>query len=135
VTFSPGANVVLELVNSTTLDRFNVTGTVTLDQSDLFVSYLAGANIATGDKFFIINNDDVDPVVGTFVGLADGATVAPATGGQFRIDYDGDFATGATSGGNDVVLTALVSVPEPSALLALLGGSGMLMGLRRFRRI
>jgi hypothetical protein len=135
VTFSPGSNIVLELLNAATLDRFNVTGTVTLDQSKLILPYLSGYNIAAGDKLFIINNDDVDPVVGTFLGLPDGATVFPALGGQFRIDYDGDFATGATSGGNDVVLTALVAVPEPSALLALLGGSGMLMGLRRFRRV
>ena len=126
--------MLLELFNSTTADRFNVAGTVTLDQSDLILTYLAGYSIAAGDKFFIVNNDDVDPVVGTFAGLPDGSTVSPALGGSFRIDYDGDFGTGATSGGNDVVLTALVSVPEPSALLALLGGSGMLVGLRRFRR-
>jgi hypothetical protein len=135
LTFSSGANVVLELVNVTTLDQFNVTGTVSLGQSDLVLSLLDGFNIVAGNRFFIINNDDVDPITGTFLGLADGSTVTTPFGAQFRIDYDGDFGTNANSGGNDVVLTALNSVPEPSALLALLGGSGMLIGLRRFRRV
>jgi hypothetical protein len=134
LTLNTGANLVIELLNVTSLDRLNVTGAVSLDQADLFINYLTGYSIAAGDKFFILVNDDVDPIVGTFAGFADGATISPALGGQFRIDYDGDFGSGATSGGNDVVLTALVAVPEPSAIFALLGGCGMLAGLRRFRR-
>ncbi|HTK78126.1 MAG TPA: dockerin type I domain-containing protein [Gemmataceae bacterium] len=68
--------------------------TVTLDGS-LAVS--VGYAAAVGDAFRIIDNDGTDPVVGTFVGLPEGA-VLTANGQDFLISYRGGT-------GNDVTLT------------------------------
>jgi hypothetical protein len=62
---------------------------------------LSGPYFAEGTTFRIIDNDDTDAVVGTFNGLAEGATVRSLGGSQlFRVSY-----VGGT--GNDVTLTAL----------------------------
>jgi len=50
-----------------------------------------------GDKFTIIQNDGSDAVVGTFAGLAEGATITQG-GVTFTISYKGGT-------GHDVVLT------------------------------
>ena len=60
---------------------------------------------AVSNWFLIVKNDGIDPVVGTFKGLPEGAT-ANLGGAQFRISY-----TGGT--GNDVVLTQLTTTPPP----------------------
>ena len=105
-------------------DQLNVTGTVTLADATLTLS---GAYAYTGsaDTFTLILNDGdgtSDLVSGTFAGLPGGASVF--NGGQeFTINYAG-------GDGNDVVLTA---VPEPGSAVMLLGGVGMLLGLRRRR--
>jgi fibronectin-binding autotransporter adhesin len=72
-----------------------VTGTVNLGNVNLNVSVTYAANI--GDSFTIISNDGTDPVVGTFKGLAQGATFG-INGMTFQINYQG-------GNGNDVVLT------------------------------
>src|SRR4029077_4912461 len=61
--------------------------------------------------FMIIANDGVDPVVGAFAGLPEGATVT-ASGKPFRISYAGGT-------GNDVVLTALTPPNTPPSNLVL----------------
>jgi hypothetical protein len=77
-------------------DNINVTGTVTIAGATLT---LAGAHVpAPGTTFTIITNDGADPVVGTFAGLAEGATVT-LNGRPLTISY-----VGGT--GNDVVLAA-----------------------------
>ena len=78
-----------------------VTGTVNLSNASLDLSVLG-----LPPSFYetaIIDNDGVDPVVGTFAGLPEGATVKTA-GGDFIISY-----TGGT--GNDVTLTPLAAIP------------------------
>jgi hypothetical protein len=127
-----GANLRMEIVNLSSYDRLNVSGTVSLDQSDLIITTLPGFGVITGEKYFLIANDGTDAVTGTFTGLADNSTFSVGAA-QFRINYTGDLASSGTTGGNDVVLTALNTVPEPGSLMALLGGAGMLVGLRRFR--
>jgi autotransporter-associated beta strand protein len=85
----------------TQYDNINVTGTVTIAGATLTV---AGAHVpAPGSTFTIITNDGADPVVGTFAGLAEGATVT-VNGKPLTISY-----VGGT--GNDVVLAA----PAPAA--------------------
>jgi hypothetical protein len=133
VTLSASANLAIEILNATSFDRLNVTGGVSLDQANLALSLLPGFVINTGDLFFIVTNDLADAVIGTFAGLADGATFNVG-GANFRIEYDADFGTLAQAGGNDIALVALNTIPEPGALAALLGGAGVLVGLRRFRR-
>jgi hypothetical protein len=92
------------------------TGTVTLGGAELRLSLTAPAN--ANDLFFIILNDGVDPISGTFLNTPDDSLLAIG-GQQFRISYDANSNTGLLSGGNDV---ALLAIPEPgSASLALLG--------------
>ena len=78
-------------------DQVDVTGTVTLAGSLDTILY---SNItSTVDEFVIINNDGADSVIGTFVGLAEGATIVDGP-----ISYTVSYVGGD---GNDVTLTAL----------------------------
>ena len=86
-----------------------------------------------GNAFTIIANDGADAVVGTFAGLAEGATII-LNGVTLVISY-----VGGT--GNDVVLTAqaaavVAPIPTLSAwamilLSALLAAAGMATARRR----
>jgi len=107
LTLASGSNFLVD-INGTTAgtqyDQLNVTGLVTLTGSNLVIT--VGGTITVGQQLTIINNDGSDAVVGMFAGLPEGATVT-AGGDTFSITY-----TGGT--GNDVVLTPLTVVPEPS---------------------
>ena len=107
LTLASGSNFLVD-INGTTAgtqyDQLNVTGLVTLTGSNLVIT--VGGTITVGQQLTIINNDGSDAVVGMFAGLPEGATVTSG-GDTFSITY-----TGGT--GNDVVLTPLVVVPEPS---------------------
>jgi autotransporter-associated beta strand protein len=100
VTFNAGSsfNAVL---NSTTAgsgyDQLNVTCTVNLGGSTL--NLILGFTPTVGTVFTLINNDGTDAVTGTFLGLAEGATVV-VSGMTFQISY-----VGGT--GNDVTLTRM----------------------------
>jgi formylglycine-generating enzyme required for sulfatase activity/sugar lactone lactonase YvrE len=68
----------------------NTLGTVTL-----------GAAAAPGQVFTLVNNTGASPIIGTFTGLAEGATFSATFGGDtfiFRISYVG-------GDGNDITLT------------------------------
>jgi fibronectin-binding autotransporter adhesin len=128
-TLGTGATFQLELTSVTLHDVLNVTGTIALTDATLVTSLVSYAGTAN-DVFFIMLNDGADAVTGTFAGLADGSffTVGTET---FQISYDANAATNSfASGGNDV---AVLHVPEPSALTALLGGMSILLGFRRKR--
>ena len=123
IDFADGSTFLVEL-NGTTVgtqyDQLNVTGTVDLGApaTGPNLSVVLGYSPAAGDMFTIINNDGLDPVVGTF---AQG-TVFIAGGTPFTINYAG-------GDGNDVTLTA---VPEPAAAGVLaLGALGLLARRRR----
>lgn len=109
-------------INGTTVgssyDQLNVGGTVDISGATLS---LGGGYSGFGDTFTIILNNDVDPVVGTFAGLAEGALILAGGGQQFNISYIG-------GDGNDVVLS---SIPEPGSAALLLGGLALLAGRRR----
>ncbi len=77
-------------------DQLAVTGTVDLAGAMLVVDF-AGFTPVAGTSFTILSNDGTDPVIGTFAGMPQGATVL---GGRFVISYIG-------GSGNDVVLTAV----------------------------
>lgn len=81
----------------TSLDNVDVVGTVTLNNATLSASMLPGFASSVGSKYQIITNDGTDAVVGTFNGLAEGATLT-INGQAFTITYKGGT-------GNDVVLT------------------------------
>jgi len=99
VNWSTGAPHFTVELNGTTVgtgyDRLNVTGTVNLTGAVLGGS--VGFAATDGMTFTIITNDGGDAIVGTFAGLAEGATTT-LSGQTFKVSY-----VGGT--GNDVVLT------------------------------
>jgi autotransporter-associated beta strand protein len=104
--FAAGSSMSVDvngLTVGTNYDQVNVNGAVNLTGASLTVA--SGFTPAVGNAFTIINNDGTDPVVGTFTGLAQGATV-PGGSGSYTISYTG-------GDGNDVVLTAASSTGTP----------------------
>lgn len=90
-------------------DQADVTGTVSIADTNLNVSIINDFKPAIGDTFTIIKNDANDPVTGTFKNLPEGAMVT-VDGYQFAISYRG-------GDGNDIVLTtrAVPAAPSPDA--------------------
>lgn len=110
VSLNPATSFVVDL-NGTSAGsgyrQLNVNGTINLAGSSLDAS--ANFLSTVGDTFTIINNDGNDAVVGTFAGLAEGATVVLG-GLPFTISY-----VGGT--GNDVVLVRVPAVgPTPPSI-------------------
>jgi autotransporter-associated beta strand protein len=103
-------------------DQIHVNGTLALDG---LLDLSLGFTPSEDDIFFLILNDGIDSVSGTFTGLAQDATFSTG-GSSFLISYQADSGTSSLTGGNDV---AVIVIPEPSA--ALLGGLGVLVLLRR----
>src|SRR5579883_95025 len=97
-------------VNGTTAgtdyDQIVATGTITLTGATLTVH--SGALLPQGTSVVLIKNNGSHPVVGTFAGLPEGATVTTSLGQKLVISYVG-------GSGNDVVLSAPVppSLPPP----------------------
>ena len=103
VKFTSGATFKAELggtVAGTGHDQLNVTGGVTLGGATLQTSLINGFQPSTSSdqSFIIIANDGADAVVGTFAGLAEGASLTVG-GRNLTITYKGDT-------GNDVVLVS-----------------------------
>jgi autotransporter-associated beta strand protein len=114
-------------------DQVNVTGAVNLTGATLNLS-LGSYVPNNGDMFFLVANDSSDALTGTFTNVpADGSTFSLG-GQQWQVSYTANFGAGAFTGGNDVALMAVQAVPEPGAAVALIGGAGMLLGLRRRTR-
>ena len=88
-----------------------------------------------GDALFLINNDGLDAVTGTFAGMAEGATVPltfNANTYNFTITYQAEyFGSNVGPVGNDVAL--VMPVPEPTSL-GLLGLAALTLLGRRRRR-
>ena len=102
--FSSDGSYAAELNGSSvTTDVTNVTGTVTINAATTLTVSLTGS-LAAGQKYFIVNNDGVDAVTGTFAGKAQDAVVGNYGGTDLKISYTGDSGTSAITGGNDIVL-------------------------------
>ena len=103
-----------QITSATVFGQVNVNGTVSLGNTLLEVD--SSASLPPGTQLTILNNDGTDPIVGTFIGAPEGATV-PALAGpntqNFTISY-----VGGT--GNDIVLTAgpLVTTQTNTAVAA-----------------
>ncbi len=93
--------------------QLQVSGAVNLGGSVLSVDLLGAFKPTNGASFIIIDNDGIDPVVGTFAGLPEGA-VFGGDGLPFRISY-----VGGT--GNDVVLTRVATPASTLSSIAKLG--------------
>jgi autotransporter-associated beta strand protein len=82
-------------------DQLLVTGTVALGNASLHVTSVLV--LPPDGRFTIIDNDGGDPVIGTFAGLAEGATFQVESGARFSVSYQG-------GDGNDVVLSNITPV-------------------------
>ncbi|MGH6736015.1 MAG: autotransporter-associated beta strand repeat-containing protein [Methyloceanibacter sp.] len=96
VTFQSGGIFSVELGTALS-DQLDVNGTVALGNATLMGSRIGDFHPAVGDTITVIDNDGSDTVLGTFAGLAEGATLV-ANGRKFIISYQG-------GDGNDVTLT------------------------------
>ncbi len=77
----------------------DVAGEVRLNQAQLNINLPAQSS--AGDQYVIIKNDGSDPVIGTFAGLPEGASLPQDS--RFKITYQGN-ADSLGSPGNDVVI-------------------------------
>ncbi|MEP0262672.1 hypothetical protein [Dokdonia sp.] len=65
--------------------RINVTGTVTLDNAELDASFNILSNlVGPGFELVIIDNDGVDPIVGTFNGYPEGSMIETSQFGTIK---------------------------------------------------
>jgi len=76
-------------------DQITTHGTVTLGDSALNIS--GSVNLKTGEELILVHNDGVDPVSGTFKGIANNQIIS-IQGTSYRFKYDG-------GDGNDITLT------------------------------
>ena len=118
-------------------DELSVKGIVTLNatSSQLVLNAINPAGLAIGQKFYLVLNDGTDPVIGTFEGLLQGATVTDSAGDTYTINYlDNGDGGGIGTVGNDISLTVTSVVPEPSACVLLSAGlAGLALTVRRRR--
>ena len=116
-------------------DQIQVAGNLVLNatSSQIVLGSVKPAGLALGQRFFLILSSGSLPVVGTFEGLAQGATITDAAGDTYTISYTANGDGGTL--GNDVALTVTGVVPEPSAWgMVGLGGAALLgWGSRRRR--
>jgi len=137
-TLSLNNNSTLSLeVGSLTSNTISLNGAATLTGTVTLALNLS-ADPVDGTLFTLIDGDS--PVDGYSSGarffadgqtLDEGATFNVTTGGlsqDFQLSYVGG------SDHDDVTLQAVPAVPEPTALAALFASSGLLLGLKRFRR-
>jgi MYXO-CTERM domain-containing protein len=80
--------------------------------------------------FTILNKTAAGAITGTFAGIPQGGTVVGSDGSVFTVSYTG-------GDGNDIVLTVVAAVPEPSTWM---GGALAIAGLafiqrRRLKRL
>jgi len=124
LTFNSDGSYAVELNGtSVTSDVTNVTGTVTIDPAATLTVSLTGS-LAGGQEYFIVVNNDVDAVSGTFASLAQDAVVGNYGGTDLKISYTGDSGTSAITGGNDIVLYTDASGSAYDTWAALKGLTG-----------
>jgi autotransporter-associated beta strand protein len=135
VTMTSTATYAVELGGATVgnYDQTVVNGSVALNNAALTVTLVNGYTPTGSDLLFVIVNDASDSISGTFNNVPQDGTITFG-GYAAQVSYTGDSGSNATSGGNDVVLYNILSVPELGTC-ALLGLGALLVGsLRQLRR-
>ena len=103
-------------------DLLNVTGSVTINNAILDLSFLNIAAYTSPMTFLIVQNDDVDAVLGGGFGYILNPAGYAAT---VNYTFTGPDSIGRIGTGNDVAVTiTAIPTPEPSAFV--LGGFGLL---------
>ncbi len=98
VAFRPEADLYFEIFASPTqLDKFVVTGTVTL--AGAAATFNLSDPLLPDTEYIILSNDGTDRITGTFAGIAEGGVVI-SNGQAFRVSYVG-------GDGNDISLRAV----------------------------
>lgn len=131
--FPPAAGLDYDQVK--VLGNFLNLGGANGDGAGMNLSIVPVGAVLAGDIFTIILNQGFDSDTGTFAGLANGSTFTQS-GYEFQISYFDNPLTPAfeTTPGSGSSVSLLTTIPEPTSALALLAGSALAVGLRRFRR-
>ncbi|MBL8890905.1 MAG: PEP-CTERM sorting domain-containing protein, partial [Planctomycetaceae bacterium] len=108
---------------STGFDQLQIAGDVFLNDSVLDVSLINSFALNSNQYFMIVSVGGT--INGQFQGLDEGALVGNYSGTDLFITYSG-------GGGNGIALFS--AVPEPGSLM-MIGSLGLLLGLRRPRRV
>ncbi len=122
LTFSPGSTLAVDLQGvdpSLDFDSIFVPGPVSLGNANLRVAL--GYDAVLISEYQLISKEGLDPVLGTFAGLPEGATFS-TTNGTFRITYIG-------GDGNDVTLTRVATPPAVLSFTSLPNGSKQIVGI------
>ena len=93
-------------------DQLQVTGTVTIGANvSLETLSLSGSSLPTyGDEAIVVDNDDVDPVIGTFAGLPEGGIINDFAG---VVGYDA-VITYVGGDGNDIAISPVPRIDSIS---------------------
>ncbi|MGB8353237.1 MAG: autotransporter-associated beta strand repeat-containing protein [Chthoniobacteraceae bacterium] len=105
---------------------FNLGSTLSTGRFTSLEINVAGGSDVTGTIYYSGAND-------RFAADGIGNTIGDVFIGtqEFALSYTGLLSANSTTGGNDIVLTA---IPEPSTWGMILGGFGMLIGIQRLRK-
>jgi hypothetical protein len=109
----------IDLAATNSYDRLRLNGALKLNGRDgsgasrLDVTLLNGFAPASDDRFFIVDNYGTQSVAGAFANAVAAGRVRVASNLTCRISYDGDLASQALTGGNDIVIYDL-QVRDPS---------------------
>src|SRR4029077_551113 len=131
LTLEPASNFRID-INGTIpgigYDRLVVTasgnGRFVITNSNLVVT--VGATLSVGQAFLIGVRAAAGPITGTFAGIPQASTVTGSDGTVFLVNYSGG------PDANDIVLTVLAPVPEPSTWIGgVLGMAGLAFTQRR----
>ena len=130
LTFAPNGLLFVNFDGSGGADRISLEGSLDLGSARLDGTW-AGGPSGPASRYWLVVNDGSDPILGTFSNVSltspnsilypDAAAFATINGQEFAVYYSGDFGTGATTGGNDLLLSA---VPEPASIALLASALG-----------
>ncbi len=114
-------------------DQLRVDGTVNVTGAALNAAMGFWSATDGSALYWLVTNDGIDAVTGTFAGLPEGGAVSLGTFGgvpfSAQISYTGNSATGMVDGtGNDIVLYNVVPAPATTGLLVM---GGLLAARRR----
>jgi hypothetical protein len=133
-----GGELFVNFNGSGGVDRIALNGSLDLGGATLNGLWTGGGPTGPASRYWAVVNDGADSILGAFSNVSlsspssslfpDADGFATFSGQEFAVYYSADFDSGATMGGNDLLLSP---VPEPSSALTLAVG---MLGLAFVRR-